>query len=369
MLISEFDYDLPHESIAQQPLQERDASRMLLLERASGRFADQLFAELPNLLKGDELIVVNNTRVLPARLFAHRVGIHAEPHKKNSRHAALLPARIEVLLLSRVSGDAWEALVRPGRKVRVGEQLTFETTADGETLHAEVTGRGTFGLRRLRFYGTSDVNAAIERIGHMPLPPYIRRADKPADRERYQTVFAKEFGAVAAPTAGLHFTPAILERLRARGAEIREITLEVGLGTFQPFHGERLEEHQIHAEPYQIPEETAQAVQVAKRDGRPILAVGTTVVRTLEDAAAKAQRNGGTPGEIVPGNAVADIFIKPGHPFLIVDQLLTNFHLPRSTLLVLVSAFGGRDAVLAAYRHAVASGYRFYSYGDCMLIR
>ena len=224
-------------------------------------------------------------------------------------------------------------------------------------------------MRQLRFYGTDDVNAAIERIGHVPLPPYIRRADEPADRDRYQTVFAKEPGAVAAPTAGLHFTQAILETLRAQGLEIREITLAVGLGTFQPFHGERLDDHQMHAEAYHIPADTAEAITLAKRARRPIFAVGTTVVRALEDAATKARGQGAAPGAVISGDAVADIFIQPGHSFSVVDQLLTNFHLPRSTLLVLVSAFGGREAVLAAYRHAVARGYRFYSYGDCMLIR
>jgi S-adenosylmethionine:tRNA ribosyltransferase-isomerase len=348
---------------------------MLLLDGASGAFADRLFAELPGLLRGNELIVVNNARVLPARLFAHRVGIHAQTKEKAKKggQSLLLRSRIEVLLLRRLDGDLWEALVRPGRKVRVGEQLTFEgglakEELGEEEIHAEVIGRGPLGLRQLRFYGT-DVNAAIEQIGHMPLPPYIRRADEPADRDRYQTVFAKEPGAVAAPTAGLHFTQAILERLRAHGLEVREITLAVGLGTFQPFHGERLDDHQMHAEAYHIPAETAEAITLAKRASRPILAVGTTVVRALEDAAMKACGHGGAPGAVISGSAVADIFIQPGHSFAIVDQLLTNFHLPCSTLLVLVSAFGGREAVLAAYRHAVASGYRFYSYGDCMLIR
>ena len=379
VLISQFDYELPPERIAQEPLSQRDASRMLLLERESGAFGDRFFAQLPGLLHGNELIVVNNARVLPARLFAHRVGIHAQATRKKAERRPLLRSRIEVLLLRRLDGHLWEALVRPGRKVRVGEQLTFEgglakqelgeQELGEEELHAEVIGRGQLGVRQLRFYGTDDVNAAIERIGHMPLPPYIRRADEPADRDRYQTVFAKEPGAVAAPTAGLHFTQAILETLRAHGLEIREITLAVGLGTFQPFHGERLEDHQMHAEAYHIPADTAEAITLAKRARRPIFAVGTTVVRALEDAAVKARGQGAAPGAVISGNAVADIFIQPGHSFSVVDQLLTNFHLPRSTLLVLVSAFGGREAVLAAYRHAVASGYRFYSYGDCMLIR
>jgi S-adenosylmethionine:tRNA ribosyltransferase-isomerase len=369
MLISEFDYDLPAERIAQVPLPERDASRMLVLDRATGAYVDSHFAHLPELLRGDELVVANNARVLPARLFGRRVGVHAQPPGKDASRGDFLRSRIEVLLLRRVDSNLWEALVRPGRKVRTGERLTFEGEAGGDELHAEVLGRGPLGLRELRFYGVENPSAAIERIGHMPLPPYIRRADEPSDRERYQTVFAREPGAVAAPTAGLHFTPAILERIRARGAEVREITLEVGLGTFQPLHGEDLENHKIHSEAYQIPEETAEAIRAAKRSHRPILAVGTTVVRALEDAAATEANCSGQPGTVARGRALADIFIRPGYSFAIVDQLLTNFHLPRSTLLVLVAAFAGREAVLGAYRHAVASGYRFYSYGDCMLIR
>ena len=377
MLLSDFDFDLPPTLIAQKPLEQRDASRMLLLERGSGRYEDHRFAEFPELLRGDELIVVNNVRVIPARLFARRVGTHAEPPGKHGP-AEFLRSRIEVLLVRRLAPDRWESLVRPGRKVRVGETLIFEGPANGEGaangvaepegLRAEVTGRGLLGTRQLRFFGVADVNAAINKLGHVPLPPYIRRADEAGDRERYQTVFAKEPAAVAAPTAGLHFTPAILDRVQARGIELREITLDVGLGTFQPMHGDHVEEHQIHSEAYEIPEATAAAIVQAKRENRPMLAVGTTVVRALEDAAAKATA-GSSGHEIIPGRATADIFIRPGHGFALVDQLLTNFHLPRSTLLVLVAAFTDRSQVLSAYRHAVAENYRFYSYGDCMLIR
>jgi len=224
-------------------------------------------------------------------------------------------------------------------------------------------------LRQLRFFGFSNIEAAMERAGHIPLPPYIRRTDEPADRERYQTVFATQPVAVAAPTAGLHFTRQTLEEIRARGAEICEITLEVGLGTFQPIRVEDLVKHSMHSEAYEIPEPAAQALAKARSAGRPILAVGTTVVRALEDAAQKAVARGDQPHQIATGRATAEMFIRPGHRFALVDQLLTNFHLPRSTLLVLVAAFAGREAVLAAYRHAVAEGYRFYSYGDCMLIR
>lgn len=341
---------------------------MLLLERDSGQIEDGYFRELASRLNGDELIVANNARVIPARLFAHRRGVRSEPPGRNSRASKEhLASRIEVLLARRIDSNLWEALVRPGRKVRIGERLDFE----GADLQAEVVGRGSYGLRQLRFHAASesDLFEIINKIGHVPLPPYIRRSDEPADREQYQTVFAKKAVAVAAPTAGLHFTPAILRELHAKGAEIAEITLEVGLGTFQPVRSENLEDHVMHSETYEISEEVATEVRSARRQRRPILAVGTTVVRALEDAAQKSLQAGRSPDELAAGRASADIFIRPGHRFAIVNQLLTNFHLPRSTLLVLVSAFAGRDPVLAAYRHAVACGYRFYSYGDCMLIR
>jgi S-adenosylmethionine:tRNA ribosyltransferase-isomerase len=363
---SEFDYELPAELIAQRPLTARDASRMLLLERFSGLFVDRQFSDFPDVLRGNELIVVNDARVIPARLFAHRAGVRADaPGRGDSPPSESLNARIEVLLVRRLDGNVWEALVRPGRKVRTGEELLFE----GGELRAEVIARGSYGLRDIRFSGQQDVLAAIERIGHVPLPPYLRRADEPADRERYQTIFAVRPGAVAAPTAGLHFTPAILERLRARKVEVHALTLEVGLGTFQPIHSENLDEHQMHSEAYDIPKETAEAVAKARREGRPVLAVGTTVVRALEDAAAKAATAGSPPATIPFGRGEASLFIRPGYRFSVVDQLLTNFHLPQSTLLILVAAFAGREQMLATYRHAVMNRYRFYSYGDCMLIR
>jgi S-adenosylmethionine:tRNA ribosyltransferase-isomerase len=367
MQLSEFDYYLPAEAIAQKPLLDRAGARMLLLDRSSGRTEDSLFLALPSLLKGNELVVVNNARVIPARLYAHRRGVDAERPTKHVRmRKEFLASRLEILLTRRIEADVWEALVRPGRKVRSGERLFFE----GSDLQAEVLGRGAYGLRQLRFHGGSDgeISAVIDKIGHVPLPPYIRRSDEAADRERYQTVFAKEPVAVAAPTAGLHFTPEILEQLRQKGVEIAEITLEVGLGTFQPIRAEDLEDHLMHSEAYEISQRTAAAIASAQRQGRPILAVGTTVVRTLEDAAQKSILAGRPPGGIAPGRACAELFIRPGHRFTLVNQLLTNFHLPRSTLLVLVCAFAGCGPVLAAYRHAVSSGYRFYSYGDCMLI-
>jgi S-adenosylmethionine:tRNA ribosyltransferase-isomerase len=371
MLLSDFNYDLPSERIAQRPLNQRDASRMLIVGRDKQSWEGSAFDSLPERLQGNELIVVNNARVIPARLFGRRVGIRAEKPGRNRRTICeFLSSEIEILLTRKVAPEEWEALVRPGRKMRVGERVEF---GDGE-LSAEVVGRGEYGLRRIRLTARGDVNQAIERLGHIPLPPYISRDDEPADRERYQTIFANHPGAVAAPTAGLHFSPAILDKLKDRGVEIVTITLEVGLGTFQPIHVEDIDQHQIHPERYEISEQAAIAIRNARREARPVLAIGTTVVRALEDAASKATlkysgRNAGTETLIDPGAAEADIFIKPGHKFRVIDQLLTNFHLPQSTLLVLVSAFAGRELILRAYRHAVEGGYRFYSYGDCMWIR
>jgi S-adenosylmethionine:tRNA ribosyltransferase-isomerase len=324
---------------------------------------------------------VNNARVIPARLLGRRAGVRAEKPGHNRRVVReFLSSEIEVLLTRQVSPDEWEGLVRPGKKMQLGERVHFGA---GE-LVAEVVGRGEYGLRRLRLTSEGNVHQAIERLGHVPLPPYIARDDEPADRERYQTIFAKQPGAVAAPTAGLHFSDAIIDQIKQRGIEIAAMTLDVGLGTFQPIHAEEIENHRIHAERYEISEQTANAIRDARRDSRPILAVGTTVVRALEDAAAKsfarrhamlpsasrtASNDEGSDFVVEPGSADADIFIKPGHKFRVVDQLLTNFHLPESTLLVLVSAFAGRELILNSYRHAVEAGYRFYSYGDCMWIR
>jgi S-adenosylmethionine:tRNA ribosyltransferase-isomerase len=372
MRLDEFSYELPSERIAQRPLDERDASRMLILDRGRQDWEDSVFRSLPERLRGDELIVVNNARVIPARLFGRRMGVRAEKPGRNKRVVReFLSSEIEVLLTRQVAAEEWEALVRPGKKIRVGERVEFGEGA----LSAEVIGRGDYGLRRLRLTAPGGVHQAIEQLGHIPLPPYIARGDEPADRERYQTIFAERPGAIAAPTAGLHFSPAVLDQIQRRGVEITAITLEVGLGTFQPIHEEEIEQHQIHSEHYEIPEQAANAICKARRDSRPILAVGTTVVRALEDAAAKFSAKRRTnPGDqrseflVEPGRAEAGIFIKPGHQFRMVDQLLTNFHLPQSTLLVLVSAFAGRELILRAYHHAVEAGYRFYSYGDCMWI-
>jgi S-adenosylmethionine:tRNA ribosyltransferase-isomerase len=372
MLLSEFDYVLPRDLIAQRPLDRRDSSRMLLLDQQTQSWEDSRFLSFPDLLRGNELLVINDTRVIPARLLGRRLGVRSEEPGSHSRFKQeFLSSEIEVLLTRQLSPDEWEALVRPGRKMQLGERVQF---GDGE-LCAEVIGRGDYGLRRMRLTAPGGVLAAISKLGHIPLPPYIDRKDDAADRERYQTIFAQRPGAVAAPTAGLHFSPAIMERLQQRGVEVAPITLEVGLGTFQPIHEDEIDTHQIHAERYEISEQTTIAIRKARAQGRPILAVGTTVVRALEDAAAKSARKaeGSSVVEeeflLHAGAAEADIFIKPGHRFRVVDQLLTNFHLPQSTLLVLVSAFAGREFILRAYRHAVETGYRFYSYGDCMWIR
>jgi S-adenosylmethionine:tRNA ribosyltransferase-isomerase len=365
MHLDELDYYLPAEQIAQRPLSRREASRLLLLDRNSGVFQDQTFVEFPNFLRGDELLVFNNARVIPARLFGRRAGVHSQRASRATR-SEHLTGRVEVFLTRQLDSETWHALVRPGRKMHIGERVLF---GEGE-LEGEVIARGELGLRTLRFvsHDSTTLNQQFERLGHVPLPPYIDRADETTDRERYQTVFAKHPGAIAAPTAGLHFSIEVLQRIRERGVEICELTLDVGLGTFQPIHSETLEGHVMHAESYAISPETADRIEEARSAGRPIIAVGTTVVRALEDAALCAAESG-SQKLLVGGKFDARLFIIPGFRFRVVEGLLTNFHLPRSTLLALVCAFAGRDNVLTAYRHAVEAGYRFYSYGDCMLIR
>jgi S-adenosylmethionine:tRNA ribosyltransferase-isomerase len=363
VLVSDFHYDLPPERIAQDPLPERAASRMLHLDRRAATQQDRMFREFPDLLRLDDLLVVNNTRVFPARLYGHRSGRRAQPLSPHNPAARdFLQGRVEVLLTRQVSVDPndWECLVRPGRKIGIGEKLYF---GDPPELQAEVVERGSFGERRVRFAPVADFFAQVERLGHIPLPPYIDREDRPADRERYQTVYAQTRGSVAAPTAGLHFTPEILERIRQRGIEVAAITLHVGLGTFQPLRAEKVEDNRLHREWYEISPAAAHAIHAAKSSGRRIVAVGTTTVRTLEFAAQRAGAD-----RIEAGAGEADLFIYPGYQFRAVDALLTNFHLPQSTLLMLVCAFGGKDFVMRAYRHAVEAGYRFYSYGDCMFV-
>jgi S-adenosylmethionine:tRNA ribosyltransferase-isomerase len=363
MHLSDLDYILPTAQIAQHPLKSRDASRMLMLDRVSGSDEDRFFTDLPGLLRGDELMVVNNARVIPARLLGRRVKAIAMDSSTPSSPAE---GEIEILLSRQLDDATWEALVRPGKKLHVGQRVQF---GEGE-LEAEIIAHGNQGQRTLRLSSSTgaSVNDEINRLGHIPLPPYIDRADEASDRERYQTIFANQTGSIAAPTAGLHFTPEILEKIQGRGIEICELTLHVGLGTFQPIRTESLEAHEMHGEAYEIPAKTAEQIRSAKSGGRAILAVGTTTVRALEAAAGRASETDS--GQLLAaGKGEARLFITPGFRFRVVDALLTNFHLPRSTLLALVCALAGRERILAAYRHAVEAGYRFYSYGDCMLIR
>jgi len=352
--LAEFDFALPEELIAQAPLADRAASRMLVVDRARGSWEDRQFRDLPAFLGAGDCLLLNDSRVFPARLFGHRAGVHALPiGKKNPARREYLSGEVEVLLLRPVDTAAkeWEALVHPGKKMRVGERVRF---ADG--LEAEVVARREFGERTLRFHTEGDVYEELEKIGHVPLPPYIKRADEAADRERYQTVFAREKGSAAAPTAGLHFTAEVLDACRGRGADIAFVTLHVGLGTFQPLHGELLEGHRLHSEHYRITADYAARMTAARR----LVAVGTTSVRTIE--------SGMLAGGLRETSGETDLFIYPGFEFRATGAMLTNFHLPRTSLLLLVCAFAGRDLALAAYRHAVARQYRFYSYGDCMLI-
>ncbi len=368
VLVSDFDYHLPKELIAQEPLSDRGTSRLLILDRSKGLLKDRSFRDFPELLRPDDLLVFNNSRVLPARLFGRRSGSRAQRvSPRNPAAANFLGGRVEVLLTRQLASDPmeWEALVHPGRKLGVGERIFFGAAAsqDSHDLAAEIIGRGTFGERHLRFGPVDDFFAVLQSIGHVPLPPYIDRPDTLMDRERYQTVYAKPFGSVAAPTAGLHFTPEALANIRRRGIETVEITLHVGLGTFQPVRDEVVETHKLHGEWYQIPQAAAERIQEARNAGRRVLAVGTTTVRTLEFA---ARQN--ADGCIAAQSGEVDIFIYPGFEFRVVGGMLTNFHLPKSTLLMLVAAFAGRERILHAYEHAILQRYRFYSYGDCMFI-
>jgi S-adenosylmethionine:tRNA ribosyltransferase-isomerase len=347
VLVSDFDFELPEELIAQQPPAERGASRMLTLNRHSGAWQDSYFDQLPTLLRAGDLLVVNDSRVIPARLFGVREGQGQ--------------GKVEVLLTEQVSDWEWKALTRPARRMTTDRYVSFAGPEGNELLRATVVESGEFGERLLRFAPVDDFFARLELLGHVPLPPYIRRQDQASDRERYQTVFAQQRGSVAAPTAGLHFTSQVLEEIRARGVHIAPVTLHVGLGTFQPVRVADVAEIHLHSERYTLPEETAEAVSHALREGRRVVAAGTTVVRTLEHCARINRLE-------EPHTGATNIFISPGDRFQIVSALLTNFHLPQSTLLMLVSAFAGQEHTLAAYRHAVDAGYRFFSYGDCMFI-
>lgn len=391
--VADFDFHLPEELIAQQPPTERGASRMLIVDRSSNagskvglgfspgidasqwkgalapevcpstHWKDAAFADLPSLLNPGDLLVLNDSRVIPARLFARKMKFDSNVRGKQEPSGL-----IEVLLTSPGAAGNWNApiwrvLVRPGRKVRSGDHLEFPSPTGAIALQAEVLSSGSFGERTLRFALVNDFYAALEQIGHMPLPPYIKREDDNTDRERYQTVFAHHRGSVAAPTAGLHFTPSVLEAITARGVEIAKVTLHVGLGTFAPLRVERVNEIHLHSERYTLSAETANALNRARAENRRIVAVGTTTVRTLEHVAQIAAA-----GPLQPHTGETSIFISPGYEFRLVNAMLTNFHLPQSSLLMLVSAFAGRERTLAAYSHAVRQQYRFFSYGDCMFI-
>jgi len=355
VLVSDFDFELPEELIAQEPPAERSGARMLQLDRETGAWRDGWFRDFPELLRAGDVLVLNDSRVIPARLLGRRLSAVTRSTTSGSK--------IEVLLTEEVDELLWRGLARPGRKVQAGDELVFESEDGMTALPAEVWEHGEFGERLLRFRRVPDFFARLDKIGHMPLPPYIHRPDDSGDRQRYQTVYAQQPGSAAAPTAGLHFTPEVLERIRARGVIVCFVTLHVGLGTFQPIRVERVEDVRLHEERYTLPEATASAVNAALAEGRRVIAAGTTTVRALEHCAAVASG-----GPLTAHSGATSIFVSPGYGFRVVGGLLTNFHLPQSSLLMLVSAFAGRERTLAAYRHAVAERYRFFSYGDCMFL-
>jgi S-adenosylmethionine:tRNA ribosyltransferase-isomerase len=368
--ISEFDFDLPPERIAQNPASDRTAARLLHLDRASGAVAHARIAALPERLRAGDLVVVNNTRVFPARLIGHRV-------PSGGAVECLLVRQLETGSDPRFDpkgrrrqtetgsdpkgGAVWEALVHPGQKLHPGGEIVFP---GAHPIRGEILEQHFFGRRTVRLWTEdgSPLDEAIDAIGHVPLPPYIKRDDSVADRERYQTIFADQRGSVAAPTAGLHFTPNLVGALMLNGIEIVEITLHVGYGTFQPVRVERVEDHRLEAERYEISDQAAATIESARSADRRVIAVGTTTTRTLEAVASTHE------GRVVAGAGSTDLFIAPGFRFQVIGGLLTNFHLPRSSLLMLVCAFAGRERVLAAYNAAIRERYRFYSYGDAMLI-
>ena len=374
MRVSDFHFDLPPELIARHPPAERDAARMLTLDRTSGRTEDRLFRDLPSLLRPGDLVVFNNSRVIPARLFGRRAGLSTQANSPAPS------GTVEVLLTEQRNATDWRALVKPGRKVQPGETLLFSQGGREAELSATVVDAGDRGERTLRFAPVADFFDRLDRLGHIPLPPYLHRPDTPDDRARYQTVYADpaQPGSAAAPTAGLHFTPEILEKLHSKGVETANVTLHVGLGTFQPVHVSEVADIHLHAEHYTLTAATADALNRARSERRRTVAVGTTTVRTLEHCAREAIAAAGSEHnwQLTPHSGSTSIFLKPGDPFHVVQALLTNFHLPESTLLMLVSAFAAQRStpgsgiahVLAAYHHAVRMRYRFFSYGDCMFL-
>lgn len=356
MHISEFDFDLPDELIAQQPIEPRDASRMLVVDRKTQTYRDGAFAEFPKFFEAGDVIVINNTRVFPARLLGHRI-VNGE---RGALVEAFLVKPVQYPDREGVGFVEWEVLAKPGRALKVGAELEF----GGGRLRGVVAEIVAEGRRIIRFECDGDFDNVIDEIGNTPLPPYIKREQTEQlrlDEPRYQTVYAKQRGAIAAPTAGLHFTPRIFDELAKRGVETVEITHHVGYATFQPIRVEQVEEHTIAAESYEIGEAAAAKINAAKLSGKRVVSIGTTSVRALESAA-------NADGTVRAEHRSTELFIYPGYQFKVVDVLLTNFHLPQSSLLMLVSAFSNRDLVLAAYRHAVEQKYRFYSYGDCMLV-
>jgi S-adenosylmethionine:tRNA ribosyltransferase-isomerase len=355
--VSDFDFDLPEELIAQHPAAERGASRLIVFDRATGTSQHTTFDQLPAYLRRGDMLVLNDTRVFPARLLGHRV-------HSGGAVECLLIRRLEVGALgvgSSERSEVWEALMHPGQKLKPGAQVRFER--NGACLVGEVLERHFYGRRSIRLTSTAgdSVSSSIERIGHVPLPPYIKRSDDDADRDRYQTVYARESGSVAAPTAGLHFTNALLNELEAHGVERITVTLHVGYGTFKPIRVDNVDDHEVDPERYSVSEEAADALTRARRDRRRIIAVGTTTTRALESLRVEH-------GVVAPGMGETRLFIRPGHRFALVSGLVTNFHLPKSSLLILAAALAGRDQILAVYREAVGRRYRFFSYGDAMLI-
>lgn len=342
MNTADFDFDLPEELIAQTPLEKRDASRLLVVDKETGAFSDQHFDQIIDQLQPGDALVMNNTRVLPARLYGSK--------PETGGH-------VELLLLKNTQGDDWEVLAKPAKRLRVGAQISF---GDGR-LTATVVEELDHGGRIVRFGYEGIFLEVLESLGEMPLPPYIH--EKLADRERYQTVYAKENGSAAAPTAGLHFTEELLEQIAAKGVKLVYLTLHVGLGTFRPVSVDSLDDHEMHSEFYSLSEEAAQTLRQVKANGGRIIAVGTTSIRTLETIGSKFQ------GQIQADSGWTNIFIKPGYDWKVVDAFSTNFHLPKSTLVMLVSAFAGRSLTLEAYEHAIAERYRFFSFGDAMFIK
>ncbi|RUM42745.1 MAG: tRNA preQ1(34) S-adenosylmethionine ribosyltransferase-isomerase QueA [Desulfurobacterium sp.] len=342
MKVSDFDYELPKELIAKFPVEPRDTARLMVLHRDSGKIEHRIFRDIVEYLKEGDVLVLNDTKVIPARLFGKlETG-----------------GKVELLLVRQPFPKVWEVMAKPARKLKEGKRILFDEELEG--IVKEYVGEGK-RLVEFNVKGNKDFMEKLEEIGHVPLPPYIEREERPEDREKYQTVFAQKPGAVAAPTAGLHFTKELLEKLKNKGVIIKTVTLHVGPGTFKPVKVENVEEHQMDYETYNVPEETAREINRAKEEGRRIVAVGTTVVRTLESSSDEV-------GRVKAGEGSTNLFIYPGYKFKVIDALITNFHLPRSTLLMLVSAFAGRERILNAYRKAVKEGYRFYSYGDAMLI-